>query len=97
MRFEQLQREASTRWQIDRPTFRVDFWTQIAAPPPGPHGAPGYSRESYLVSDAELDEVEEWAAQQADGRDTVVYVSATLAGESGLIRLRGTDPTSTHR
>jgi hypothetical protein len=96
MRIEHLERETLIRWQIDDPTFRVDFWTQIASAPPGSHGAPGYKQDSYIISEASLDEVRAWAADEAAGRSIVIYVSATLGREPGLIRLSGEDPTSIH-
>ncbi len=71
-----------TRWEWDEPTYRVYFWT------------PGLTDE-YEVSGADVDEVLQWAADNAEGRNYVVYARIVGAEGPGLIRLLGKDHPST--
>ncbi len=94
MKTERLEREALIRWMVDAPTYRVDFWRVAAPADPARGVAAGYERESHLVYEADVTEVISWAGEVADGRSVTIYATASAAGEPGLIRLCGRDPSS---
>ncbi len=96
MKTERLKREVLTRWTIEAPDYRVDFWQEVAQADLTKGVATGYGHESYLVSDADISEVLEWAGKTAAGRPVTIYAAVSPTGEPGLVRLAGTDPTS-HR
>ena len=85
-----------TRWEVDRPVYRVYFWHQ-------PGSAPGvvephvmWHCDEQRVSDAsDVEEVLGWARATARPDQTfVLYVEQTDAGRPGLVRLSGTDPNA---
>jgi len=85
-----------TRWEVDRPVYRVYFWHQ-------PGSAPGVVQPHVMwhcdeqrVSDADdVEEVVRWARETARPEQTfVLYVEHADAGRPGLVRLLGTDPNT---
>ena len=73
------------RWEVDRPRYRVYFWT---APADGV-GTP--SSDEHELSGAHVAEVLAWAAEQAAERaaswhEVFVVVDASVEGR-GLVRL----------
>jgi len=69
-----------TRWEVDRPSYRVYFWE------------PGLSDEWQLTDADDVREVMAWAEANANGRQFVVYVAAEDRDQPGLIRLFGVEP-----
>jgi len=94
VRIQYLKRETVIRWIVDKPTYRVDFWHPISPANPATGLATGYKQDACYVSDADIDEVVEWARQEASGRTIAIYVVYTQGDEPGLIRLSGIDPTA---
>ena len=86
-------------WEEDRPTYRVYFWHQLPAPPGFPQDRVGYQCDEHrLVGATDVNEVLAWAEGKRQGDDTYtlyveVDVSQPAAGEVGLVRLAGVDPT----
>ena len=75
------------RWEFDSPVFRVYFWEHTAFR--------GSVSSEYEVAGADVVEVLRWAGQEAGERTFVLYLCHTNErGELGLVRLAGTDPTS---
>jgi hypothetical protein len=64
------------RWEVDHPAYRVYFWL------------PGITDE-WELEGADVDEVLRWAADNADGRQYVVYTFVSDTEGPGLIRLLG--------
>ena len=83
-----------TRWEVDHPAYRVYFWHYEQ--PRDPHG--GWVSDEWQIEDADVDEVLNWARDNADGRRFVVYARVVCGqlGEPGLIRLLGTDPSTSY-
>jgi hypothetical protein len=73
-------------WEVDHPTYRVYFWTQD-----------GSACDEWRVTDAaNIHDVLAWADERVgEQRSYQVFVEASAGSELGLLRLRGTDPTST--
>jgi len=67
-----------TRWEVHHPAYRVYFWQ------------PGLTDE-WKLEGADVDEVLRWAADNADGRQYVVYACISDTEGPGLIRLLGSD------
>ena len=67
-----------TRWEVDHPGYRVYFWQ------------PGVTDE-WELEGVDVDEVLHWAADNAGGRQYVVYACVSDAEGRGLIRLLGSD------
>jgi hypothetical protein len=58
----------------------------------GPYGT-GWVSDEWEITGADVDEVQEWAGQHADGRRFVLYARHVEGnGTPGLIRLQGADP-----
>ena len=88
----------AVRWESDFPPYRVDFWRQLAPPPGGDPAKMGFKRDSYYLTDAEsVEDVLQWAADNREDRTFVVWAMAKHAGEAGILRLRGDDPTNPKR
>jgi hypothetical protein len=83
------------RWEIDSPSYRVYFWTRPLAPPHVPQDIVMYhSTEFELSGVGDVGEVLEWAEANAPPESThTIYAVIEHAGEEGLVRLRGADPT----
>ena len=82
-----------TRWEVDRPVYRVYFWHQRI----DPGAVQAYMMwhcDEHRVSDAaDVEEVLHWARDTARPEQTfVLYVEQADAGGPGLVRLLGTDP-----
>ena len=77
-----------TRWEVDRPTYRVYFWSRRETP----DGAPAPASDEWEVSEADVDEVLTWARSAARGRSFVVYACASDSEGLGLVRLLGSAP-----
>ena len=73
------------RWEMDDPAYRVYFWS------PRPPGS-GWICEEWEITGADVAGVQEWAAEQANGRPFVLYARAETADGPGLIRLQGAEP-----
>jgi hypothetical protein len=82
-----------THWEVDQPAYRVYFWHQ---PHPENPNSMWFSDE-WEIGDADVDEVLNWARDNAAGRRFVVYVRVDAAEERGLVRLLGTDPASIYQ
>jgi len=79
-----------TRWEVPHPAYRVYFWQRQQ-----PHNPlSGWASDEWEIQDADIDEVLNWARDNAGGRRFVVYarVVGGEPGESGMVRLLGTDP-----
>ena len=67
-----------TRWEEDHPSYRVYF------------EQPGITDE-WELQGADVDEVLRWAAENARGRQYVIYAFVSDTEGPGLIRLLGND------
>jgi hypothetical protein len=98
LKAEELQRDSVKviRWQIDEPSYRVDFWHQFPPPPGGRAEMMGYKQDAYRVSGVDsVTQVLSWAEENALGRLFVVYAELLSEGGPGVVRLHGVDPTAT--
>ena len=77
-----------TRWEVDRPVYRVYFWWQRDGRPDA-----GWASEEWQVDGADVQEVLAWADMDEMHRAFTLYVRYTCDGMPGLIRLHGSDPT----
>jgi hypothetical protein len=77
-----------TRWEVDRPSYRVYFWTRHETP----DGSLAPASDEWEVSDADVDEVLAWASSAARERSFVVYACASDSEGLGLVRLLGSAP-----
>jgi hypothetical protein len=84
-----------TLWEVDRPTFRVYFWHQQAAPADIPQHVMAYVSDEYRLTEAsDVFEVIAWARATARDEQTfTLYVEQDSDVGPGLIRLAGVDPT----
>jgi hypothetical protein len=84
-----------TLWEIDSPSYRIYFWER-QPPPPGAPELVGYHSAEFEASGVEdVGEVLAWAKETATaGATYTVYAVVEFAGERGLVRLRGADPTA---
>lgn len=64
------------------PVYRVDFWDQNRG-----------SEENRIANAQSIDEVLAWAEAHRNGRYVVVWVEYSHDAGTGLIRLRGWEPT----
>ncbi|WP_432496808.1 hypothetical protein [Kineococcus auxinigenes] len=89
--------------EVEQPAYRVHFrertgtahdFPQRRGPDLGPPRAyPSSSSDEHrLLQARDVQEVLQWAQQQADGRLFVVHVETTDGGQRGLLRLQGRDP-----
>jgi hypothetical protein len=85
-----------TRWEVDSPVYRVYFWTRPPAPPGIPPDRVMYQSNEFELTDAEdVSEVLSWAEANGEaGATFTVYAVVQAAGEKGLVRVAGRDPTS---
>jgi hypothetical protein len=85
-----------TRWEADRPVYRVYFWHQPPAPPGVAQEHVMWHCDEYRLSDVtDVEEVLAWARGTARPDQTyVVYVEQRDGDRSGLVRLLGTDPST---
>ena len=73
-------------WGEDSPAYRVYFWRR---------GPGGYEAEEFLLAGVkDVHEVLRWSETNAEGREATVYAVVQVAGQRGVIRLAGTDPTA---
>jgi ketosteroid isomerase-like protein len=79
-----------TRWEVPHPIYRVYFWELQR--PHDPRSR--WVSHEWEIGDADIDEVLNWARDNAAGRRFVIYVRVVSGqpGEPGLVRLLGTDP-----
>jgi hypothetical protein len=85
-----------TRWEQDRPVYRVYLWHQPAAPEGVAQEQVMWHCHEHRLSDAEdVHEVLAWiAATIRDDQTYTLYVEhRDRDGEPGLVMLAGTDPT----
>lgn len=77
-----------TRWEVSHPAYRVYFWEQYRPHEPGS----GWVSDEWEIED--VDEVVDWARDNARGRRLAVYARVVngQSGEPGLVRLLGADP-----
>jgi hypothetical protein len=78
-----------TRWEVDRPCYRVYFWRRAGDRPDS-----GWESEDWQVEGADVGEVLAWADRDRAHRAHTLYVCCECNGEPGLIRLAGRDPTA---
>ena len=84
-----------TEWELNRPAYRVHFWSQAAVLEGVAARSVGWAAEEYEITHADVHEVLAWASEAAEGREFGVFVVADHDDERGLIRLAGVDPTRT--
>jgi hypothetical protein len=79
-----------TRWEVPYPAYRVYFWQQQR--PHDQHS--GWASDERQIEDADVDEVLNWARDNAAGWRFVVYARVVVGdpAEPGLVRLFGTAP-----
>lgn len=82
-------------WEDEQPVYRVYFWGRSKAPADVPPEHVGYYCREHRVLDADdIHEVITWANHAAvGGENYTLFVERQESGETGLIRLAGTDPT----
>ena len=73
-------------WELDRPAFRVHFWTRPA------HSNAAFTCAEFEISDTEVADVLTWAQRTAGARTFVLYAVCDLGETLGLIRLTGQNP-----
>ncbi|MCK9893745.1 hypothetical protein [Frankia sp. AgB32] len=78
-----------TRWEVERPAYRVQFWS---APDSNPHVAPHST--TYEITDTDVLAVLDWVTRTRGDRVFVLYVVCRQGGELGQLRLAGQDPTA---
>jgi hypothetical protein len=79
-----------TQWEVPQPVYRVYFWERQMPQRPDS----GWASDEWQLEDADINEVVDWARDNAAGRRFVVYAKV-IGGQPdgpGLIRLLGTDP-----
>jgi hypothetical protein len=70
------------------PAYRVNLWRSL-----GTSGA--FESTEFELTDADVDEVLEWARTSAGSdRAYVVYVVVQASNDRGLLRIAGADPTT---
>lgn len=87
MRVQQVD-PRTVRWEKDHPVYRVYFWQRTAEDPDA-----GWASDEWRLSGADVHEVLTWATEHADGRYLTIWVELEAAGETGLVRLSGWEPT----
>jgi hypothetical protein len=80
-------------WELDRPAYRVHFWSQPGVPAGISDRSLGWTAAEFKITDADVHEVLAWASETAAGREFGVFVVVDHDDERGLIRLAGADPT----
>jgi hypothetical protein len=84
-----------TAWEIDFPSYRIYFWEPQAAAPGVPQQIVGFRSNEFEVSGVDVGEVLAWAeATKPPGSTYTIYAVIEGAGERGLVRLAGVDPTA---
>jgi hypothetical protein len=78
-----------TRWEVDRPSYRVYFWRRQSDRPDS-----GWASEEWQIDGADVGEVLAWADTDQARRAYTLYVRCESNDGPGLIRLAGTDPTA---
>jgi hypothetical protein len=84
-------------WEINQPTYRVYFWGRGESPSPKiPGHVRGlYCRERRVLDAFDIHQVIAWANDEAEPNETyMLYIERTESGETGLVRLAGTDPSA---
>jgi hypothetical protein len=77
----------TSRWEIDRPSYRIYFWDQI--------GEGAWRSEEWRITDTDVQAVLAWASDHARGRYITSWVEIVVNQEIGLARLNGWEPTRT--
>jgi hypothetical protein len=84
------------RWEQPSPAYRVYFWRRPPAPPGVLDEHVGWHcDERRITQAADVYEVLQWVSRNAAERIFTLYLETTAAGEVGLLRLAGMDPTET--
>lgn len=78
-----------TTWEADFPAFRVYFWRGSMESI--------WASDEWRITEADVSEVLDWAASNADGRYLTIWVEAEDRGQLGMIRLQGWEPTRPDR
>jgi hypothetical protein len=75
-----------TDWEVCDPAYRVTFWRRRVGG--------GWGARDFEVSGGDVGLVVDWATHHADVEETfTMFVVVGRAGERGLVRLAGVDPT----
>ncbi|WP_045875691.1 hypothetical protein [Pseudofrankia sp. DC12] len=74
-------------WEIDQPSYRVQFWTRPA------HSNAAPTATEFEITDTDVTDVLGWAHRTAGDRTFALYAVCDLGGTKGLVRLSGEDPT----
>ena len=83
-----------TVWEINTPSYRIYFWEPQAAAPV-PQQPVSYRSNEFEVSGVDVGEVLAWAeSTKPPGSTYAIYAVIEGAGERGLVRLAGVDPTA---
>lgn len=73
------------RWDVDRPTYVVEFWTEAAN---------AWSVSPFRIRGADdVLQVFDWAREHAEGRDYAIYTYIDRPDARGRVILYGVDPT----
>lgn len=75
-------------WEEDHPEYRVHFWHTTEE-----NSGVGWASDEWRLSGVDIHEVLTWAIERADGRYLTIWVEFETAGETGLLRLSGWEPT----
>ena len=78
----------TVRWEHDHPAYRVYFWQRITE---GLHA--GWASDEWRLTDTDVHGVLTWATENANGRYPTIWVELETAGQTGLVRLSGWEPT----
>lgn len=70
-----------TNWARDEVAYRVYFWRGAAL------------SDEWRVTEADVNEVLDWAREKAEGRYITVWAEHVDDGDLGMIRLEGWEPT----
>ena len=74
------------RWEVWNPPYRVCFWRSV--------GADAWSARALEITGIDIDSVLRWAEQEAaESERYQVFAVVDRAGELGVVRLLGDDPT----
>lgn len=78
----------TAQWEEDYPAYRVYFW-QTTAEDPGT----GWASDEWRLTGADIHGVLTWASEHGDDRYLTIWADIEIAGQPGLVRLSGWEPT----
>jgi hypothetical protein len=77
---------SDTSWALDRPSYRVHFWTRPA------HSNASPTCTEFEITDTDIADVLGWAQRTAGARTFALYVVCDVDATRGLVRLAGAHP-----